>query len=553
MESALGSSCSTDAPQLPVGVRMTILSNFPSLEIIAPLTIHFGDMDADVVINHKPFETLILSQSTVNNVPCLDGLLVILFDVEMWLGREEEAVLSWDQDKVDGLISSLREQIVEIHRIPALMICNPLTGSSAAAVETMSYLDCQLSDCGWLTFLGGRHLDKKYPGLRREETTPERSAALFEPQVERLQFAMLATEIARWAYRFVKSPRKVIVVDCDNTLWSGVCGEVGWSGIKLTPANMAVQRMLVTQQRAGKLICLCSKNNEQDVLQVFEQRKDMILQWADIAAHRLNWKPKVENLLELANQLNLRQDSFVFIDDDSFECDSVRELLSDVLVLMMPASADAEAVELQFQRVWDFDLEAVVKTEEDQRRGAYYRENAVRHSVLQASKSLEEFIRSLQVHVSVSELKADDLDRAVQLYQRVNQFSLNGIRWNRLQLKAKMGAGLCCAIRAGDRYGDYGLIGVLVYDLLADELIVQSMILSCRALGRGVEERVLREILDRAQGLGLSRVSFDCRATSRNEPARDFVARFGLSAGIDISMGPPMGDNETRVRLMPSR
>ena len=150
-----------------------------------------------------------------------------------------------------------------------------------------------------------------------------------------------------------KPPYKVIAVDCDNTLWKGVCGEVGAAGIELTPSHLALQHLLVRQHEAGMLLCLCTKNNEADVDAVFEHRTDMPLRKEHFVAARINWNTKSANVESLAEELDLALDAFVFIDDSALECAEVQSAIPAVLVLQLP-QATAE-VEQFLAGVWAFD------------------------------------------------------------------------------------------------------------------------------------------------------------------------------------------------------
>jgi HAD superfamily phosphatase (TIGR01681 family) len=191
-------------------------------------------------------------------------------------------------------------------------------------------------------------------------------------------FASLALAIARKVHMLRVPARKVLVLDCDNTIWKGVVGEDGVDGITLPPAFLQIQKYAVEAQAQGVLICLASKNAEQDVLEVFEKRDDMILKMEHIVAHRINWESKFKNLESLANELNLGIDSFVFLDDNPVECGQIREVLPKVITLQVPPDDEVESF---LQNIWLFDKLTV--TEEDAKRTQMYRENAARQQMEQ--------------------------------------------------------------------------------------------------------------------------------------------------------------------------
>ena len=190
-------------------------------------------------------------------------------------------------------------------------------------------------------------------------------------------FHGLGTMIARRFYRIHTPPHKVIVLDCDNTLWQGVCGEEGASGISVGPAYRGLQEFIIAQRDAGMLVCLCSKNNEEDVWSVFEKNSGMVLKREHFVSSRINWQPKSENLRSLSAELQLGLDSFIFLDDSAIECAEVEARCPEALTLQLPEQ------ETDFKRflshVWAFDHLKV--TEEDRKRSDFYAKNAERKRV----------------------------------------------------------------------------------------------------------------------------------------------------------------------------
>jgi len=237
-------------------------------------------------------------------------------------------------------------------------------------------------------------------------------------------FAAMGTTIARKIYALQQQPYKVIAVDCDETLWKGVCGEVGPSGIEVDAGRIALQEFLVAQHDAGMLICLCSKNNAEDVEEVFQRRRDMPLGLAHVVASRVNWKSKADNLRELASELQLGLDSFVFIDDSPIECEQVKAHCPEILVLQLPNSP--EQIPRFLENVWAFDKQET--TEEDRKRTAFYRENQERDRFRQESPSLETFLAQLQLRVDIAAVTPEQCPRVAQLTQRTNQFNCTTIR-----------------------------------------------------------------------------------------------------------------------------
>ena len=187
-------------------------------------------------------------------------------------------------------------------------------------------------------------------------------------------YAAIGTALVRTIFNLKRDPFKVIVLDCDNTLWKGVCGEDGPWGIEVTAPFRTLQEFMIGQMNAGMLLCLCSKNNEKDALDVFDQRTDMLLKREHLVSWRINWNSKSENIKSLANELNLGLDSFIFIDDNPVDCADVKINCPGVLTLQLPRNTESFSSFLN--HIWAFDHTG--STEEDQNRTRMYQENAKR-------------------------------------------------------------------------------------------------------------------------------------------------------------------------------
>ena len=332
-------------------------------------------------------------------------------------------------------------------------------------------------------------------------------------------FATLALALARRIHALRATPAKVLVLDCDNTLWRGVVGEDGVTGITLSAPYLALQEFALAQQRKGVLLCLASKNSEADVLDVLAQRSDMRLRAADVVAHRINWLPKATNLRSLAQELNLGLDAFVFMDDNPLECAQMRAELPAVVTLQVPAE---DGIVAWLNQVWNFDKLAT--TEEDAKRTQMYRENAARRSLESSAGDIGEFLAALNLQVEIAVPADDEWARIEQLTQRTNQFNFSTRRRSTAELKALQTQGVqVLRVRVRDRFGDYGLVGVMIAQTRGTALVVDSFMLSCRVLGRGVEHAMLRSLGERASALGLASVDLELISSARNEPARAFA------------------------------
>ncbi|MEM7344748.1 MAG: amino acid adenylation domain-containing protein, partial [Chloroflexota bacterium] len=314
---------------------------------------------------------------------------------------------------------------------------------------------------------------------------------------------------------------KVIVLDCDNTLWGGVCAEDGPLRVQLDGPWRALQAFMVEQVKAGRLICLCSKNQEADVFAVFDQRPDMVLQRQHLVAWQINWQPKSESIKALANELQLGLDSFLFLDDNPLECAEVQANLPDVLTLTLPSNP--QDIPHFLAHSWAFDHHQA--TETDQQRTKLYQQNRQREILREQSLTYGDFLAQLAVQIDIAAMQPSQVNRVAQLTQRVNQFNTTTQRRSEtdIQQLIKQPDIEIATVSVQDRFGDYGLVGLLILKFQSNRLVVDTFLLSCRALGRGVEHHMLVYLAQQALDQGLPVIEIACYATARNQPIFDFL------------------------------
>jgi FkbH-like protein len=340
-------------------------------------------------------------------------------------------------------------------------------------------------------------------------------------------YAAAATAAARWIRAATVKARKVIVLDCDNTLWRGICGE---GPVEVTPPYRRLQEFMLRQQEAGVLLAIASKNNEADVMAVLES-PDCALRAEHLTSWRINWEPKSENLRELAEELGLELKSFLFVDDSPYECLEVRNRYPEVLTVQLPA--DAEQIPAFLQHLWVFDRTGV--TEEDRNRVKMYEAERQR-TALSRTLTQEEFLASLQLQIQIAPAAASDLARVSQLTQRTTQFNMSGA----LYTEAALGTWLtesgreCWTVRVRDAFGDYGLVGALLFEPVDGAFRVSTFLLSCRALGRHVEDQMVARLREYAPERGIERLVIPVVPTVRNRPAREFLNRL-CGAPVDAA------------------
>lgn len=334
-------------------------------------------------------------------------------------------------------------------------------------------------------------------------------------------FHLLGMSLARNIFASRITPFKVIVLDCDNTLWSGVCDEVtSLDQIKIDSNFQVFQEFLISKQEQGVLLCLCSKNRDQAVWDVFDSHPDMKLKRSHIVDYRINWEPKSDNIKSLARSLNLGLDSFIFIDDNPVECAEVKSACAQVLTLQLPkVSSELPAF---INNLWVLDKQHV--TNEDKSRTRLYQENIQRQDLQKNSFSFADFIKDLDLQVIFDDLNADNLTRAAQLTSRTNQFNLSTKRRSEGEINALLVAtfnGFTISVK--DKFGDYGIVGLVLLEVKENTLVVDTFLLSCRVLGKGVEHQIAVHIAQYAQAHDIETISFVYVKSQKNHPIRIFL------------------------------
>jgi len=371
-------------------------------------------------------------------------------------------------------------------------------------------------------------------------------------------FANLAELAARHVRAFRGANRKVCAVDLDQTLWGGVIGEDGLAGLALGDEGIALafqdfQRELLTLHDAGVVLAICSKNNPDDALEAIETHPGMVLRREHIAAERINWQDKATNLREIADELNLGLDSFVFLDDNPAERDWVRAVLPEVEVPELPEDPAERPTFLR-------GLASFIRlhvTSGDRERGRSYADQKQRRIVEASAASFEDFLASLEQEVTITRLGRPTLARAAQMCQRTNQFNMTTRRYTVADLESLIDDEDIEAfvLALSDRYGNSGITGLAILrfgDGMAD---LDVFLLSCRVLGRKVEDTFLTVLAERAKARGARYLQGRYLKTPKNQLAASFYSERGfepLGDGLfrlDLDLGIPTVPIQIKVHL----
>lgn len=366
------------------------------------------------------------------------------------------------------------------------------------------------------------HLAKQHPGPDALPLLAERYVALI-----RAQTALT---------------KKVLVLDLDNTLWAGVVGEDGVAGLKVGPptavgeAHAALQTYAKELKQRGVLLAVCSKNNDADARAPFREHDGMVLKEDDFVIFTANWRDKAGNLRDMARTLALGLDSFVFLDDNPVEREHVRRELPEVSVVE-PGPDPADYVSKLHATGW---FESVALSAEDSKRHESYRANMARAGAQAGVANLDEFLAGLRMRLHHGAFNDQVFDRVVQLLGKTNQFNLTTRRHNAGQVRRFMAAdgGWTRYFRLTDTYGDNGIIGlIIVVPAEPRTWEIDTMLMSCRVIGRRAEDAMLRTVLLAARDAGCTSVRGVFIPTAKNELAAEVYPRFGFEPDPKFS-GP---------------
>ena len=349
-----------------------------------------------------------------------------------------------------------------------------------------------------------------------------------------------AAHLARTIASATRTPAKVLVLDLDNTLWGGVIGDDGMDGIRLGDdhpgsAFKAFQRRCLALADRGILLAVVSKNDHDVAERVFREHPEMLIRWEHLAAARINWRPKSENIREIAEELNLGSDAFVFFDDNPVEREEVRLRAPEVAVIEVPT--DPLAYESALAACALFDQTGL--SAEDRARAESYRQDRERRDLSRRFESVDDFLRDLQMVAEVGRVSPATLGRVAQLVGKTNQFNLTTRRHGQAEIAAMCESASHAVgwLRVTDRFGDQGLVCVGIVRAEGEDAVVDSFLMSCRVMNRRVEHAMMSFLADAARSLGCTRLVGDYLPTRKNAMVREFYPGLGFARSGDAPGG----------------
>ena len=336
----------------------------------------------------------------------------------------------------------------------------------------------------------------------------------------------LAKEYFVFIENFNGKLKKVLVIDLDNTIWGGIVGEDGLNGIKLGPtypgsAFVDFQRGLLNLYKKGVLLAISTKNNMADVLDVIRNHPDMVLREEHFTVIKANWENKAKNIREIADEINVGLNSLVFIDDNPFEIELVRAEIPEVLSILMPKNCPTGYM----AHLNSFPIfNSITLSEEDKSRPEMYRQETQRNAMRSDFSNVEEYLRSLEMNAFFYLNDHFNAPRVAQLCQKTNQFNLTTIRYLEVDINAMIDDPACdvIAVRLEDRFGDMGIIAAIVIRYTGSVGTIDSLMVSCRALGRNLESAMMAYVAALAESRRATDIQSEYRRTNKNSQVEKF-------------------------------
>lgn len=483
-----------------------IIFIFIKLEEIAPkLCLQFPELNSTQVTKH--IEDIISYYKTMlDSIRSVSNALIVFNNFEA-NPFPSEGIL--DSQKIDGLANTIRRLNQDL-----LILKNKYSGILVLD------LDMVASRIGLINFHSNMqwHMSKM--------------------PFSNLAMRHISSEAVKYVIASNGGTKKCIILDCDNTLWGGIVGEDGANGIVLDqnhPGSYFIkfQKDLQNLKSQGVLLAICSKNNESDVLSVFRDNENMVLKENDFSCMKINWNLKPDNIKEIAKDLNIGLQHIVFVDDSDFEIEMVTKLLPEVTTVLVPKNLS------MLNNIFDGKgyFDKIQDSSVDSNRTEMYLAESKRKKELESKSNLEDYYRSLEIEARVGIMDSTDLPRVAQLTQKTNQFNLTTIRYSEQDIDVLSQAKYSdiITLKAHDKFGEYGLIGVAILRYIEAISEIDTFLLSCRAIGRGLEDVMLEKCIEQAKTKEMKLISGSFSKTKKNSQVEYFFETNGFDLKIEES------------------
>lgn len=521
-------------------ITIDILTNVTLNPLADLLKVHTGENGIDARIRVGNYDSILQDAMEYR------GSGFVLVDFELWNYKPNFiTLLQQSNDKeyekikseiMDYLTVSLRALAVSKKTYFKLLSPFPIVSFSGFDLKSKKLCheineNLQSLDIGNIEFVDGDN----FLAILGFEKSFDLRAYFSSKNIFSLEYLeMFSLFLAQNIYLILNGQRKVLALDCDNTLWRGVVGEDGVEQIEFNEGSTrgapfsSVQGLIKFLQKNGIVASLVSKNNESDVLEVFEQRKAEIkFDTEALLFNKINWKPKVNNLQEISSEMNVSLNSMVFLDDSDFEIGHARDALPEVLSLKVPNSG-GDYLFLVVQLFSGFVKKEATK--EDESRLKMYAENINRDKERDKFNNIESYLASLDMNLTIIERPIKETERLADLTQKTNQFNLTTSRFTEGEVSQYiLDAGKTCfTFRLADRFGEFGLTGACFVSFQNDEATIDNLLMSCRVIGRQVEFQFFSRIVDELKQRKIKKINAKYIPSAKNDQVKYFYDSFSM-------------------------
>ncbi|MBS4096035.1 MAG: HAD-IIIC family phosphatase [Sulfuricella sp.] len=347
-------------------------------------------------------------------------------------------------------------------------------------------------------------------------------------------FPLYGNYLASFIESLVRRPTRLVITDLDNTLWQGVVGDLGWEGVGLDRDStgypyLMLQNYLLSLKEAGVLLAICSKNSFELAKKVFDNRREMVLKFDDFVAYEINWEPKSENIQKILTELNLTSTGVLFLDDAKFEREEVKSNLPEVIVPELPENAEIWCEYLSCSGY----LTVGKINKEDSKKSSMYIAERQRKEEAGKHADYSVFLKNLNLAITPEKVTASNFDRVFELIHKTNQFNLTTKRLTRGELEgaATRENSFCYCYRLKDKYSDYGIISVFIAEKTSKDWEIDNWLMSCRTIGRGVENFVFNHFLSMMLSDG-DIVTGKYVASDKNNLVATLLGKMGFSEDV---------------------
>jgi len=486
----------------------------------------YGDWYLDLMNNNKNF----------------DCIFIILDAFELFRGIENNI-----EKELNNYFNIIENIIIKYSETPIFISNLDYNSKSISSLKEKKFID-KLIENKWLEFL----IEKKknnsnlYIFNLKEIIEKEGKNNFYSSKLWYLggmKYSLLGerviiSEIKKLINAFVKTRKKCLVLDLDNTLWGGVIGEDGLEGIELSEFKEGArfkdfQKRIKEIKELGILLAIVSKNDESYVYEVFEKHPHMVLKKEDFIIKKINWKPKSKNIKEISEELNIGLDSMVFIDDNPVEREEVNSQIQEIIIPEFPVqTSELENFILNIYNTYFFTLE---ETKEDKQKTKMYFDNVKRTTEMKKSNSIEDFFKNLNTKVYIWEAKEDDIKRTAQLTQKTNQFNLTTKRYAENDIKEfiKNKNYKVYIASVEDKFGDNGIVSVVIIKFENKKAIIDTFLMSCRVMGRYIEDLIIDYVEKECFEKEISLIEAFYFETKKNNPVKNLYERLGYEVIAD--------------------